>query len=104
MIVKREAYLNARKPKPQPRQTDVKYRYVPSDADGPLLMLGIATRHPAPEDDLPDYERLLLEPWAVQAALDRRRGGDKLTEREREEIRRCTRDAANLRWPSGANE
>src|SRR6516165_8954733 len=44
---------------------------------------------------------LLLEPWAVQAALRRRRGGQRLTEEELEEVRRCTRNPETLRWPRG---
>ena len=31
-------------------------------------------------------------------------GGSKLTEREIEEIQRCTRDAATLCWPGGTAE
>jgi hypothetical protein len=36
--------------------------------------------------------QLLLEPGVVQEALRRRRGGQRLTDRERDEIRRCTRN------------
>ena len=104
MIAKREAYLNARKAeKPAPRN-DVKFEYPPADANETLLVLGIATRHPACEDLGADREQLLLEPWAVQAALGQRHGGSKLTEREIEEIQRCTRDAATLCWPGGTAE
>jgi GTP-dependent phosphoenolpyruvate carboxykinase len=48
-----------------------------------------------------EYERLLLEPWAVQAALSRRRGGSRLTDKDVIDIKRCTRDAGALRWPRG---
>ena len=47
---------------------------------------------------------MLLEPWAVQAALSRRRGGRKLRDKDVAEIRRCTRDPDSLRWPKGACE
>ena len=104
MIKKREAYLNARKPKNLFPPVDVKFEYLPGDADEAMQTLGIANRHPAGED-LGEYsEQLLLEPWAVRAALERRRGGSKLTEREIEEIQRCTRDAATLCWPGGTAE
>ena len=104
MIKKRDAHLVARKAKKPAPWNDVKFVYPPADADEALLVLGIATRHPAHEDLGADREQLLLEPWSVQAALGRRRGGSKLTEREIEEIQRCTRDAATLRWPGGTAE
>ena len=105
MIAKREAHLNARKGKPRIAPVDVKIEYSgPADADEALLILGIATHHLAREDCGEDRERLLLEPWAVQAALNRRRGGGKLTEQESEEIQRCTRNAETLCWPGWTAE
>ena len=76
----------------------------PTNADEALLILGIAARNPDRQQFESKREWLLLEPWAVQAALSRRRGGSKLTEEEIEDIRRCTRDAATLRWPRGTAE
>ena len=88
MIAKREAALAARVG--EPRQQII-FRREPEDkADAALQILGIATG---------SREGLLLEPWAVQAALARRRGGERLDEKKIDEIRRCTRDAAKLRWP-----
>ena len=104
MIAKREAYLNARKGKPRIPPVDVKFEYSPADADEALLTLGIATRHPAGKDLGADREQPLLEPWAVQAALNRRHSGSKLTEREVEEIQRCTRNAETLCWPGWTAE
>ena len=104
MIAKREAHFNARKAKKPAPRTDVKIVYPPTDADEALLVLGIATRHPACEDLGADREQLLLEPWAVQAALGQRRGSSKLTEQKIEEIQRCTRDAATLCWQDGTAE
>ena len=76
----------------------------PENADAALLILGIASRNP--ERQAPDFEgeQLLLEPWAVQAALSRRRGGKRLSEKEQAEIRRCSRDADSLRWPRGTGK
>ncbi len=104
MIKKRDVYSNARKAKKPAPRNDVKFVYPPADADEALLVLGIVTRHPAHEDLGADREQLLLEPWSVQAALGRRRGGSKLTEQEIKEIQRCTLDAATLGWPRGAAE
>jgi hypothetical protein len=69
----------------------------PDNADEALQLLGIAS--PNPERAEIGAAQFLLEPWGVQAALGRRRGGSRLTEGERAEIRRCARDPGNLRWP-----
>jgi hypothetical protein len=69
----------------------------PDNADEALQLLGIALPNPGRADI--GAAQLLLEPWAVQAALHRRRGGSRLTEGDRAEIRRCARDPDNLRWP-----
>ena len=53
----------------------------PDNADAALLLLGIAARNPARADIGADRAQLLLEPWAAQAALRRRRGGNRLTDR-----------------------
>ena len=104
MIKKRDAYLVAHKAKKPVPRNDVRLVYPPAEVDEAMLVLGIATRHPAREDFGAYSEQLLLEPWAVQAALERRRAGSKLTEREIKEIQQCTRDAATLRWPGGTAE
>jgi len=103
-IMKREAWLAKHAPKaPRPKIA----RYIspdPDNADAALLLLGIAAHNSGRADVGADRAQLLLEPWAVQAALSRRRGGNRLTDREHEEIRRCTRDPDCLRWPRGAGE
>jgi Family of unknown function (DUF5681) len=76
----------------------------PANADAALLLLGIAAPNPARAGFGNDRAQLLLEPWAAQAALLRRRGGQRLTDGERDEIRRCTRDPDTLRWPRGYDE
>src|SRR5262245_36636624 len=89
MITKREKDRAARVGGPR---VQFIFRDEPKDnADAALQILGIATRD--------SREGLLLEPWAVQAALARRRGGERLDEKKIDEIRRRTRDAAKLRWP-----
>jgi len=71
----------------------------PDNADAALLLLGIAALNPARAEYTQNRAQLLLEPRWVQAAIRRRRGGQRLTDMERDEIRRCTRDPDNLRWP-----
>jgi hypothetical protein len=99
-IIKREAWLM--KHEPQAGQAVVRMSPDPDNADAALVLLGIAAPNPAPRDSPPtDRVQLLLEPWAVQAALRRRRGGQRLTEEDIKEVRRCTRDSGTLRWPRG---
>src|SRR5215831_16716782 len=66
-------------------------RYLSPDPDNAgvaLQLLGIAAPDPARADIGLKRAQLLLEPWAVQAALRRRRGGSRLTDDERDWIRR----------------
>jgi Family of unknown function (DUF5681) len=99
-IMKREAWrakheTKAVKPMPLRISPD------PDNPDAALVLLGIAAPNPARKDIGADRAQLLLEPWAVQAALGRRRGGQRLTEQEVNEVRRRTRDSNALRWPRG---
>jgi hypothetical protein len=103
-ITKREARLA--KHAPQTRWPKITHHISPDpdNADAALLLLGIAALNPSRADIGADRAQLLLEPWAVQAALRRRRGGQRLTDTERDEIRRSTRDPDSLRWPRGTGE
>jgi Family of unknown function (DUF5681) len=99
-IRKREAWREkheTRAHKPMP----LRFSPDPGNADAALVLLGIAALNPAREDRGADRAQLLLEPWAVQAALGRRRGGERLTEKEVNDVRRCARDSDTLRWPRG---
>ncbi len=71
----------------------------PTNAEEALLILGIAGHDPR-WAQAEGEERLLLEPWAVQAALSRRRRSP-LSDREVGEVERCTRDVERLKWPGG---
>jgi hypothetical protein len=51
-----------------------------------------------------EIEQITDEPPRTVGDLHRRRGGNRLTDRERDEIRRCTRDPDSLRWPRGTDE
>jgi len=76
----------------------------PENADAALVLLGIAAPNLARATWTQNRVHLLLEPRWVQAALHRRRGGQRLTNRERDEIRRCTRDPDSIRWPRGTDQ
>jgi hypothetical protein len=103
-IMKREAWLAKHEPKASWRPIEQLSSPDPDNADAALLLLGIAAPNPERADIGADRAQLLLEPWAVQAALRRRRGGNRLTDSERDAIRRCTRDPDSLRWPRGTDE
>jgi hypothetical protein len=103
-IMKREAWLAKHAPKASWPATTRHISPDPDNADAALLLLGIAAPNPARANIGADREQLLLEPWAVEAALRRRRGGNRLTDSERDAIRRCTRDPDRLRWPRGTDE
>jgi hypothetical protein len=102
-IIKRDAWLAKHAPEAS-RPTTRHISPDPDNADVALLLLGIAMHNPAHAVLSDDRAQLLLEPWAAQAALRRRRGGQRLTDGERKEIRRCTRDPDCLRWPRGTEE
>jgi len=100
MIAKREKWRAAKAPKHRP----VEVRIEPADphnAHEALILLGIAAPDPWWGSASDRYERLLLRPWAVQAALSRS-GRRRLSARDIAEIKRCTRNAGTLRWPAGA--
>lgn len=69
----------------------------PRNADAAMCLLGIAAPNKSREEH--DPGAVLLEPWAVQAALRRRRGSKALTMKDVGDIKRCTRAPETLRWP-----
>lgn len=102
MIVKREQWLARRKP----TRRSIKRLIEPTDPDNAhaaLLVLGIAEQDTRWNDPQDPGERLLLQPWAVQAALSRR-GRRRLSENQVAEIQRCTRDAQAVHWPRGLGD
>ena len=103
-IMKRAAWLAKHSPRASWPAITRHISPDPGNADAALLLLGIAAPNPSRADIGADRAQLLLEPWAVKAALRRRRGGNRLTDRERDEIRRRTRDPDSLRWPRGTSE
>ncbi len=102
MIAKREKWLAMK----SPVDTSIEVLVEPADptnANEALLLLGIAEQEECCDDPNDPDERLLLQPWAVQAALRRRRRGP-LSKREIAEINRCTRDPHSISWPASAGE
>jgi uncharacterized membrane protein len=100
-IRKREAWIARRASKAHRTAIKELVSPDPDNADAALVLLGIAAPNPARADIVANRAQLLLELEAVQAALRRRRGGNRLTDEERNTIRRCTRDPDNIRWPKG---
>jgi hypothetical protein len=99
MIAKREKAMADREVRtPQTRPSvPVKTSPDPRNADAAMCLLGIAAPNKSREEYDPDA--ILLEPWAVQAALRRRRGSKALTMEDVDDIQRCTRAPETLRWP-----
>lgn len=99
MIEKREKWLAAKPLKYWPVKELIEPED-PTNANEALILLGIAEPDTGYPDD--EYERLLLRPWAVQAALSRPgRRRLSVSDNDVSEIKRCTRDAHTLRWPGG---
>jgi hypothetical protein len=99
-IIEREAWLGKNEPKAYQPLAWL-HSPDPDNADAALVLLGIAAPSPVRADSSSDRAQLRLEPWAVQAALRRRRGGQRLTGQELDVVRSLTRDPNTLRWPRG---
>jgi Family of unknown function (DUF5681) len=97
----REAWLVKHEPKAHKKIPWLISSVDPDNADDALLLLGIEAEDPRAADFDANRAQLLLEPWAVQAALRRRRGGQRLTEQELATVTGRTRDPDTLRWPRG---
>jgi len=98
-IIMREAWFA--KHAPPLRRNLYKTSPDPDNADAALVLLGIAASNRDRADLNLERAQLLLEPWAVQLALRR---GPSLTDRDREEVRRSTRDAETLLWPGSRGQ
>lgn len=99
MIAKREKAMADRGLR-TPRTTRPITRKIspdPRNADDAMCLLGIAAPNKSREEH--DPGAVLLEPWAVQAALRRRRGSKALSMQDIGDIERCTRAPETLRWP-----
>jgi hypothetical protein len=98
MIVAREQALSAKRgTRPTGPQLLVEHMD-PDNADEALQLLDIARLCPRSYKPLYRDERLMLEPWAVKAALHRRSLGP-LSADDIALIEQSTRDPQSLRWP-----
>jgi hypothetical protein len=91
--------LVERDPQPPRRPIELVAAQQPDNADEALKLLQIAA--PYAEEMGLTCIPLLVEPWAAQTAISRRRGGSDLTEAMRDHLRRLIRDPDSLRWPRG---
>lgn len=98
MIARRETVLRERNPQKHKAVEVLRGYGDTGNADAALLLLGIAARDSRRDDWALPERHLLLEPWAVEAAL-KRRPAKRLTKRDLAEARRCARDADALVWP-----
>lgn len=98
MIAKREKWIAENTNAPGMNKITVSSEIDPENANAALLLLGVASNDDRSFSSADPYERLLLEPWAVEAALYRCRRR-RLEDRDLSEIRRCTRDAGTITWP-----
>jgi hypothetical protein len=102
-IVKRERWLAENRPVRPVKTSFAGTIQDPDNADEALLLLGIARENPDRKDLIKDRLQLQLEPWAVKAALKRRRGARPLTTKEVDDVRRCSHDDGTLKLPRGVD-
>ena len=102
-IFKREEWLAKNRPLSKPSVVFRETREDPDNADAAMLILGIVNHNAARQNTGHERAQLLLEPWAVKAALRRRRGAVALSTKDLSEIKRCSRDDGTIAWPQGVN-
>lgn len=103
-ILKREEWQAKTYGNRSTQRVEFKQERSPKNAKQALELLGIVSREPGFDESDEYFPRQRLEPWAVQAALNRRRRQPPLPDRDLEEIKRCTRDADEIKWPKGSRE
>lgn len=97
MIGKREQWLAANRKPARTGKPQVFIEHDPDNANDALLLLGIACLDPDYQGAPDPYRRMLIEPWAVEAALRRMRRV-RLADKDLEDIRRCTRNPGEIQW------
>jgi hypothetical protein len=96
MIEKREAALGADRPEAKPVKWEVEHDS--ANANEAMLILGIAEYGDASAGGGPATRPFRLAAWATQAAISRP-GRRRLTEKEIEDVKRCTFQPEKLKWP-----
>lgn len=99
MIAKREKALSHKRIDVRPFETRTEW-VDPRNADEALLVLGICRPNPRQIERDNQRQDLLLEPWAVEAALSRR-AAKRMDKENVREAQRCTADPETLHWPEG---
>jgi hypothetical protein len=102
-IFKREEWLAKNQPARKPSFVFGETRQDPDNADEAMIILRIVDHNTARQNTGHERAQLLLEPWAVKAALRRRRGAAGLSTKDLSEIKRCSRDDGTIPWPQGFN-
>ena len=97
MIIKREKAKAAKQVTNRPG-IEILQEHPTDSANEAMRLLDIISDNNDPRDLRDEYDRVLLEPWVVEAALERRRQLN-LTKKQLDDIRRCTRDAQTLSLP-----
>lgn len=98
MILRREEWLASQPSAHTPRPVIYRVEENPQNANAALLLLGIATRDDAGSVENDPYERLLLELWAVEAALRRGRNLH-IADKDRTLLCNSTRGGNEVVWP-----
>lgn len=99
MIEKRETAMTKRNP-PAQGMPKMEIEHDSPNAEAALRILGIAVDGHVPPGGGEGARSLKLATWAAQHAISRP-GRRAFSDKEREEIKRYTRDPENLRWPRG---
>ena len=76
----------------------------PDNAEEALKLLGVITREQSREREGDGVEHYLIETWAAQMGLSRRRGGEPLGENDIALIKCEVRDQQSLRWPGSLSD
>jgi hypothetical protein len=96
MIVKREAAMGVDQAQPTPIRWELEHDS--GNANDAMLILGIAQYGNPEAGGGPGTRRLQLATWAAQAGISRP-GRKVLSDKDIDEIKRCTFESAKLRWP-----
>jgi hypothetical protein len=101
-IEKREAWIAENRPAAVVHPIRAYRMHDASNADEAMLLLGMVVEDPDRTGPEWTERSLLLEPWAVQLALKRRRGRQPLDQKAIDDITRSTSNPRSLRWPRGS--
>jgi hypothetical protein len=96
MIEKRETAMGVDRAPPTPVRFELEYDS--DSANDAMLLLGLVKYGHPEEGAGPGTRRLQLATWAAQAGISRP-GRKMLSDKDVEDIKRCTFEPAKLKWP-----